>query len=79
MDETMAVLGVGLKAMKRVLVLGLACVFAIGCGTPDVTADSVEDAMKEREAKAKALDAKEGKAPEDHSKEIEQDPQASGK
>lgn len=63
---------------KWVLLVGV-FVTVWGCGTPDVTGDSVEDAMKEREAKAKALDAKEGKSAPDHSKEMEQDPQASGK
>ena len=65
--------------MKRLLLLSLISLTVVGCGSPDVTGASVEDAMKEREAKAKALDAKEGKKPGDYSKEMEQDPQASGK
>ena len=65
--------------MKRWLLFLVFGVLVGGCGAPDVTGASVEDAMKERETKAKALDAKEGKTASDYSKEIEQDPQASGK
>ena len=63
-------------------VIGLAfmVLMVAGCGTPDVTGSSVEDAMKERSTKAENLDKKEGKGPADHSAEMSQDPQAgSGK
>jgi|GEM_PF-5531501 len=65
--------------MKRSVSFAALAVLIVGCGSPDVTGASVEDAMKEREAKVKALDAKEGKKPGDYSKELEQDPQAGGK
>lgn len=68
----MAVLGSQL--MKKLFLIGLA-LLACGCGTPDVTGDSVEDAMKEREAKAKALDAKQGVKPPETIAEKSQDAQ----
>lgn len=67
-----------MRTLKLLFAFGIA-LGIVGCGSPDVTTDSVDDAMKERAAKAKALDEKEGKAPADHSKEMEQDPQASSR
>lgn len=68
--------------MKRLALLGIVAVLAsllAGCGSQDVTGATVDEAMKEREAKAKALEAKDANAVTDHSKEAEQDPQMGGK
>jgi hypothetical protein len=51
----------------------------MGCGSPDVTGASVDDAMKERRDKAVALDKAEGVKKDDHSAELSQDPQYGGK
>lgn len=67
-----------MKRTIQALSVGLMLAFIAGCGTPDVTGESVDDAMKERAAKAKALDEKEGKAPVDRSAEMAQDPQLGG-
>ncbi|MBL8066330.1 MAG: hypothetical protein JNM34_10800 [Chthonomonadaceae bacterium] len=63
------------KLVWPALVAGL----VMGCGSPDVTGASVDDAMKERRDKAVALDKAEGVKKDDHSAELSQDPQYGGK